>query len=88
VHAEVILEIAEHDQAFGHQRLQRGADAGAADAEPIDQVALDEVSPGREAQQEHGLPQSLRAPACPGVLSRFYVRSYTTRMTPDGDGER
>ena len=62
--------MAADDQAFGLQRLQRRADAGAADPKPFDHLALDEARARSEAQREDRLPQRLRAAPGPGVLSR------------------
>ena len=58
-----------HDQTLSLQRLQRGANAGAADPEPIDHLAFDKPRPRHEAKREDGLAQGLRAAPCPGVVS-------------------
>ena len=80
--------MAAHDQTLGLQRLQRGANAGAADPEPIDHLALDKPRPWHEAKREDGLAQGLRAATRPGVVSWPHERSYTARMMPCGDDER
>ena len=71
---------AAHDEALGFQRLQSGADRGAAGAEFSNEIALDEARAGAEAQRQDRLAQP--SGAAPGPCLAWWRHGADIQRAP------